>query len=277
MNSPAARILGVFIKDHYPTQQEKDKTSKCYARVSVNVAYVSKDGIVGSFDWHQIAENQAKYAVTDFGERGVLVQTAGNVAKLLERFPQAAATLAKTDGSAFGENLLIDSLDSSEVCVGDVIGVIRGNELTPKAVFQVVSPCAPCAKIANFHKIDGVTPSEGVKGHCAEHGLRGYFFRVIQEGTVAPGDSLVLVARPHSDWTLERVSQLCYGGENKHGIITEFLGTETELNQVLNLPLAEIKWKLPVRELIKKRTKLKFPLGGMFVLLVAAAMMLRAT
>eukprot|EP01047_Picozoa_sp_COSAG01_P100432 COSAG01_NODE_30285_length_619_cov_0.575000_1_plen_116_part_01 len=84
---------------------------------------------------------------------------------------------------------------------------------------------------------------KGVRAHCARTGLAGWcegicinmcvpnyrasaidagwviakqvplclrFFRVLRPGQLAPGDTLVLKARPNPEWSLSRVSDLIY-------------------------------------------------------------------
>lgn len=224
----SAQILSIFIKEHERTPPDRELTY--YERISVSSATVGKQGIQGSFDWNQMEAN-----LTDPDERAVLVQTKGNIAKLSALYPADTALLTP-GGSAFGENLVIDNFDSSDVCIGDVIHVFSGQDKAttrPSVIFEISSSCAPCAKFGAVHRVEGLTPSQGVKGYSAEHALRGYFYRVLQEGELRVGDTLVLVHRPYPQWNLERVAQLCYGGPNKHGVISTFLGSEVEMKNKL--------------------------------------------
>lgn len=271
----SACIISVFIKDRPPITE--DAASTQFERSPVASASIAKEGICGSFDWHQIKLNQQRYSMTDVGERAVLVQTTGNVAKLVSRFPEAKASLSKSDGSAFGENLLITGFDSSDTCIGDIVHIVSsgGSTQDPNVIFEVASSCAPCAKVAAVHRIKGITPSQGVKGCSAENALRGYFYRVIKEGTISIGDRLELVRRPYPEWTLERVARLCYGGENKHGIMRGFGGTEEELQQLLALaPLAELEWKDSLRQVAQRKLRKSLPQGGVVVLAAVAVSLL---
>ena len=51
---------------------------------------------------------------------------------------------------------------------------------------------------------------EQVRAHTARTGLGGIFLRVTTAGTIAEGDTLRLVNRPHPAWTLARVAHLLY-------------------------------------------------------------------
>ena len=39
----------------------------------------------------------------------------------------------------------------------------------------------------------------------------GWYYRVLREGEISPGDSLALQERPHKDWPLTRLMAIIYG------------------------------------------------------------------
>jgi len=81
-----------------------------------------------------------------------------------------------------GENLSTRGLTEDAVCIGDVfnLGGVR---------LQIAQPRTPC------WKIDARCGVEGVAAHVAEHGLAGWYFRVLAAGECEVGDALIHVER----------------------------------------------------------------------------------
>jgi MOSC domain-containing protein YiiM len=66
-----------------------------------------------------------------------------------------------------------------------------------------------------------------------DSGRTGWYYRVIEEGHVQPGDALVLADRPHAAWPLSRLIDLLYQRAIDPGVLQE----------VLELPLVP-SWRL---------------------------------
>lgn len=78
---------------------------------------------------------------------------------------------------AFGENLTIQGMLEDEVCIGDTFRL-------GEAVLQVSQPRQPCFKI-------GVKYGDSAMPLKVQHtGFTGFYFRVLKEGFVSPGDDL---------------------------------------------------------------------------------------
>jgi len=83
---------------------------------------------------------------------------------------------------AFGENLTIQGLLENQVCIGDTFRL-------GGAIVQVSQPRQPCFKI-------GVKYGDSAMPLKVQHtGYTGFYFRVLQEGVVSPGDDLVRLER----------------------------------------------------------------------------------
>lgn len=87
--------------------------------------------------------------------------------------------------AAFGENFTVTGALETEVCIGDVVRV-------GGALLQVSQARLPCFKLALRHGLPSL-PQE-----VQDTGFTGFYFRVLEEGTVKPGDALVCEAR-HPD------------------------------------------------------------------------------
>lgn len=110
----------------------------------------------------------------------------------------AAATYAlwAEEGHAFergcfGENLVLDGLLESEACIGDVF---EGSEVR----LQIAHPRVPCGTLARRLETLGILPRVWETGRC------GYYFRVLREGWLRPGETLRRTAHPNPEWNVLR-------------------------------------------------------------------------
>jgi MOSC domain-containing protein YiiM len=93
---------------------------------------------------------------------------------------------------AFGENLSTAELAEDEVCVGDTFRL-------GGALVQISQARQPCWKLNLRFGLAEMARRVQVSGRT------GWYYRVLEAGEVAPGDTLTLVARPHPDWPLSRL------------------------------------------------------------------------
>jgi len=99
---------------------------------------------------------------------------------------------------AFGENFTIEGLAEADVCIGDTW------QVGDAVVVQVSQPRQPCWKLARRWRIKSLALQ------VQQTGRTGWYFRVLKEGVVAAGMSLVLLERPHPEWTVERANQVMH-------------------------------------------------------------------
>ena len=104
---------------------------------------------------------------------------------------------------AFGENIATLGLTEGEVCIGD-----RWRLGT--ALVEVSQGRQPCWKLD--HRFDGARVNAGV----VRSRRAGWYYRVLEEGSVGAGDHLVLVERPYPEWSVLRVFGLLIAGEHRH-------------------------------------------------------------
>ncbi|MDN3713010.1 MOSC domain-containing protein [Paracoccus cavernae] len=97
----------------------------------------------------------------------------------------------------FGENLVVEGIDESGICLGDLWQV-------GGAVLSVSQGRQPCWKLnLRFDQPD-------MARRVQESGRTGWYFRVAEAGPIRAGDSGRLIGRPHPEWPLTRVSHLLY-------------------------------------------------------------------
>jgi len=97
----------------------------------------------------------------------------------------------------FGENFTVGGMDESTVCIGDVYAI-------GEARVQVSQPRIPCWKIARRWGI------RDLSARVQRTRRTGWYLRVLVEGHVQAGDDIVLLDRPHPDWTVLRASDVLY-------------------------------------------------------------------
>ena len=98
---------------------------------------------------------------------------------------------------AFGENLVVEGATEGDLCLFDRYRL-------GGAMVEVSQSRQPCWRLnLRFDLPDMARRVQGT-------GRTGWYFRVIGEGPVAPGDQAELIARPNPDWPLARVWRLLY-------------------------------------------------------------------
>ena len=184
-------------------------------------------------------------------ERALLCTTVEGYQKLADGLPDYAEHFgASRPGS--GEQLHVDGLEQWECCIGDVFAVAGKTTR-----LQVSSPRRPCDKWNMTHNPGDPThrlgheadvPDGNVRHWCLTHTLGGIFFRVLDAGDIAVGDTLELVERPYPQWPLKRVGDLLYGQAGVHPDTfmkgEAWSGSTEELDELLAMKeLATAEWK----------------------------------
>ncbi|MCZ2340665.1 MAG: MOSC domain-containing protein [Bacteroidales bacterium] len=103
---------------------------------------------------------------------------------------------------AFGENFTIQDLTESDVCIGDIWQV--GHDVQ----VQVSQPRQPCWKLARRWRIKTLALQ------LQQTGRTGWYFRVLQEGMIAPGMSMTLCDRPFPHWPVSQANHVMHVDKN---------------------------------------------------------------
>jgi len=129
---------------------------------------------------------------------------------------------------AFGENFSSHGLDETQVCLGDRyrIGAV---------VLEVSQGRQPCWKLNDRFGVADMARRVQASGRT------GWYYRVIQTGEIAAGETLALVERPWPQWTLQRIATMLY---------TRTLDLD-ELRAALALPLVPSWRKLVEARLVR--------------------------
>lgn len=83
---------------------------------------------------------------------------------------------------AFGENVTVEGMKESEVCIGDIYKI-------GDVVMQVTQGRIPCSTISKYNQ------EEQFLKTVFETGLTGYFSRVLEEGTICQDSKIELLQR----------------------------------------------------------------------------------
>ncbi len=96
---------------------------------------------------------------------------------------------------AFGENLTVSGMTEDTVCIGDVFEI-------GGAVVQVSQPRVPCFKLAYRWRTKDLT------ARVRDSRRPGWYLRVLREGRLQAGSPVVLVERPHPEWTVREAIEV---------------------------------------------------------------------
>ncbi|KAJ6121180.1 hypothetical protein N7523_005460 [Penicillium sp. IBT 18751x] len=98
----------------------------------------------------------------------------------------------------FGENLVARKANERNTCIGDTIRIGRD------VIAQVSLPRQPCYKLN--HRLQ----EKNMSRFAQEKFRTGWFYRIIQEGSIHAGDEIELMTRPNPEWTVARVQHYLY-------------------------------------------------------------------
>lgn len=174
--NPRIEIGGLFIGQ--VAQLAGDSRSSAIVKTAVSGrCLLQAEGLAG--------DTQADRRAHGGGGKALHQYPAEHYARLAKAFPDALHLVP----GGLGENLSSRGLTEDDVCIGDIFRV-------GGARIQISQPRTPC------WKIDHRTGCPGVAAFIAEHGLAGWYYRVLEAGEIAAGDWLEHVERPTASPTL---------------------------------------------------------------------------
>jgi MOSC domain-containing protein YiiM len=181
-------------------------------------AVLTRAGIVG--------DEQADLSVHGGPDKAVYAYAVHHYAAWRAEFPGHEPLFGP---GGMGENLAIDGMLEADLCVGDVhrIGSAR---------LQVCQPRQPCFKLA-LRFDDKRLPKAMVRS-----GRSGWYYRVLETGTISPDDAVILESRPNPGFPFERLVDLVGRGKP----------SDTELRQMQNMPGLAVDWQLHARNLLQR-------------------------
>ncbi|GGE00793.1 molybdenum cofactor sulfurase [Polymorphobacter glacialis] len=121
---------------------------------------------------------------------------------------------------SMGENLVVTGLDETSVHIGDIIRC-------GTALLQVSQIREPCAILADVMGTAKVVRAMVRSGRC------GWYFRVLEPGSVAAGDPHTIIERPNPSWPISRFTPFAAGKG----------GTVEALQELTTLPGLTRYWR----------------------------------
>jgi MOSC domain-containing protein YiiM len=113
---------------------------------------------------------------------------------LKEAFPEIAE---KFIGGSYGENILTENLDETDLCLGDIFKI-------GSAKVQLTTPRSPCGTINMGYEHNKILKNILTTGHF------GWFYRILETGEIKKGDHIELIERPHPTLNLHKFIQQAY-------------------------------------------------------------------
>lgn len=110
---------------------------------------------------------------------------------------QKELNLPRFSHGATGENFVISRQTEESVCIGDTYRI-------GEAVVQVSQPRQPCWKPARRWDIGDLAL------RMQNTGRTGWYYRVLEEGTLEAGMKVVLLDRPYPHWTIARCNAIMH-------------------------------------------------------------------
>lgn len=156
----------------------------------------------------------------------------GGIDKAIHHYPadhydwwrgQLGAVPLLDAAGAFGENISTTGLDENSVFLGDRFRL-------GTALVEVTQARQPC------WKLDHRFGAKGVMAAVVQTRRSGWYYRVLEPGTVRAGDDLELVERPWPDWPLASLFGLLIGGEAKD--------RPADLRALRDVPVLAETWKV---------------------------------
>jgi MOSC domain-containing protein YiiM len=157
-------------------------------------------------------DQQADLSVHGGPEKAVYGYAAAHYADWLVEFPEHADRFRP---GGMGENLTIEGLDETGICLGDV-HAIGGARL------QVCQPRQPCFKLGLRFSDNRLLKA------MIRSGRSGWYYRVLQSGVIHAGDSVRLDERPNPDFAFDRLVAII----NRRNATTDELARLADMPEV---------------------------------------------
>lgn len=178
------RILGTYIST---PELLRNKLETAIVKKAVDKLIITKHAIHGD----QVANT--KYHGGDM--RVIHHYSQKNYDVLKFRFPEIADRFIP---GSFGENIFTNELTEAELNIGDIYSL-------GSAKVQLTVSRRPCATINLSYDDDRILKE------VMQSGRTGWFYRVLEEGEVKPGDYLEFLERPFPELSVSKLYNQGYG------------------------------------------------------------------
>ncbi|GHI00819.1 MOSC domain-containing protein [Neobacillus kokaensis] len=105
--------------------------------------------------------------------------------------------LSDIAAGGMGENFVMEHVMEDEISIGDTFQI-------GEAVVQVSQPRQPCWKPARRFR------EKTLALQLQNTGRTGWYYRVLQEGSVEEGQTFSLLERPYPQWTIQKCNEIIH-------------------------------------------------------------------
>ena len=206
--------------------------------------FVPETGLVNGWFWHEYDEE--KKIVRE--DRAILFQSQENYKRIIEnqQFKSCFDDMDYMETPSFGEQVIVNGCDVSDLAIGDVFEVEGGHS---PLIIEITSPRKPCNYINEKHGTRNGTA--GIQAYTLPNCLAGWFARVIVGGELRDGMRLTRKIHPNPKWTLPYITKALYGEGNRLESMmhkASWNRDRAELEELISLPqLGEYEWKVEGR------------------------------
>jgi len=161
-----------------------NKPTGIFKREIIMPAWLGHEGLSG--------DAQADRRVHGGPDKALHQYPLAHYARLAAAFPEARDLLVP---GSIGENLSVPGWDEENICIGDTFRL-------GDTVIQVSQPRNPCWKIDHRYGIEGMAKL------IDDEGITGWYFRVIEEGSIEPNCPFELMERKASEVSISKLLTL---------------------------------------------------------------------
>jgi MOSC domain-containing protein YiiM len=120
----------------------------------------------------------------------------------------------KWDWGMFGENLTVNGFDEAQIRVGNIYKI-------GDAIVQVSQPREPCYKL-------GIRfGNQNILKEFINHNHPGTYVKILKEGHVKKGDSIILVEESTNPLTTQQFYELMFANEKSKELLDLFMSNES--------------------------------------------------
>jgi len=111
---------------------------------------------------------------------------------------------------AFGENITAAGMTEEQVCIGDIFKI-------GDTILQVTQGRVPCVTISNYNE------EKGFLKKVIDTTLTGYFFRVLEEGTIMLDSEITLLEKHEKEISVSFATQILFHQKQDKASIEKIL------------------------------------------------------
>lgn len=191
-------ILGAFVGT--PRKLGDSDQISAMVKDSVDFLEIKKDRLIGHKQEGHVTDQVANLKYHGGPDRVIHHYSVEQYEHLKEKFPEHAGQFII---GTYGENITTDRLTEKDLCLGDIF-------LLGTARVELSEPRKPCSTIDNRYGFKGVLKE------IVQSRKYGWFYRVLDEGHLRPGDDLELLERPYESLRIDKIIYEVFQAKEKN-------------------------------------------------------------